>query len=465
MANAEHVERFNRGVKSWNQWRREHSRIAPDLSGTDLRAADISRVNFSNTDLSKAIVSKVNLSRANLKGADLCGTDLSETNLKEADLREAYLRETILRGACLRSAYLRESKLLGANIAEADISRADLYGASLYRVNLFGASLYKANLYGAKVFDTDLSKAIFTGACIEDWNINSSTSFDGAICEYVYLKANQQERRPREGIFKPGEFTALFQQAVDTVDLIFTDGIDWQAFFQSFQDLRSQYTDENLSIQGIEKKQGEAFVIRLAMSPESDKAEIESRAKELYAFQIKVFEAQYEERLRLQGQHLEDARQTIEIERRDKASLMAVMSTMASTQLGPKYDMRGAQFAGGFVETVQGSQSGGTINHHHYHHAPNTEDITRLLTALRDQAQTFPTEQKDEVLDILEALQDDLAKPKLDQPRIGRRLKKLVTLDATTSGDLTTFTANVIELTEALGIPIEQVQLQVSGNS
>ena len=28
----------------------------------------------------------------------------------------------------------------------------------------------------------------------------------------------------------------------------------------------------------------------------------------------------------------------------------------------PKYDMRGAQFAGGFAETVEGNQIGGTIN-------------------------------------------------------------------------------------------------------
>ena len=135
----------------------------------------------------------------------------------------------------------------------------------------------------------------------------------------------------------------------------------------------------------------------------------------------------------------------------------------------PKYDLRGAQFAGGFAETVQGDQIGGTINNY----GPNTEDITRLLTVLRDQAQTFPTDQKDDANDVLDDLERDLKEEQLDQNRISRRLKKLVALGAAigtiasgaaaVSGDVSTFTGNVIELTEQLGIPIEQVQLPSSG--
>ncbi len=40
------------------------------------------------------------------------------------------------------------------------------------------------------------------------------------------------DRRPHapNKIFAPGEFAQLFQKALETVDLIFSDGIDWQAF-------------------------------------------------------------------------------------------------------------------------------------------------------------------------------------------------------------------------------------------
>ncbi|MEA5466432.1 hypothetical protein [Leptothoe sp. PORK10 BA2] len=89
----------------------------------------------------------------------------------------------------------------------------------------------------------------------------------------------------------------------------------------------------------------------------------------------------------------------------------------------------------------------------------NAADITRLLTTLRDQAQTFPTDQKDKANDTLNDLERGLAEEQPDPGRIGRRLKKLVALATAVSGDMSTFTSNVIELTEQLGIPIDQVQL------
>jgi hypothetical protein len=129
-----------------------------------------------------------------------------------------------------------------------------------------------------------------------------------------------------------------------------------------------------------------------------------------------------------------------------------------------KYDMRGAQFAGGFAETVQGDQIGGIINNY----GANLDEITRLLTALREQAQTFPAEHRDEALDLIEDLEADLQKPEPDPNRIGRRLKRLAAVATTVgtltagavtfSGNINEFAGNVIELTETLGIPIEQVQ-------
>ena len=129
-----------------------------------------------------------------------------------------------------------------------------------------------------------------------------------------------------------------------------------------------------------------------------------------------------------------------------------------------KYNLSHAQFAGGFAETVRGDQIGGTINNY----GASLDDITRLITALREQAQTFPAEHKDEALDVLDDLEADIQKPEPDPGRIGRRLKRLAAIAtamsalaggaATFSGDLNTFTGNVLELTETLGIPVERVQ-------
>ena len=317
------------------------------MRGVGMRKADLSGADLSGVKLVAAELIGTNLSRVDLNGADLTIANLRETNLYKADLRRVNLRKAKLHDANLSNADLRDADLHDANLSGIDLSSLDLSGANLSRVQVLG---------------TNFEQSILTGACVEDWNINNETRFDRAICAYIYLKVNQQERRPREGNFKPGEFAALFQQAVDTVDLIFKDGIDWQAFFHSFQVLQRQYADQELAIQAIEKKRGGAFIVRVEVAEDADKSAIESSAKELYATQLKALEAQYERQLRLQGeQHSAEIQRLIASERQEKATLMGVLTTMANNQ-GPKYDMRGTQFAGGFAETVQGDQVGGTIN-------------------------------------------------------------------------------------------------------
>lgn len=138
---------------------------------------------------------------------------------------------------------------------------------------------------------------------------------------------------------------------------------------------------------------------------------------------------------------------------------------MANSQQGPKFDLRGAQFAGGMAKTVQGDQTGGDINNY----GVRLEDVTRLLSILRKQVQSFPPEyeeQKDEALDLINDLDADLKKPNADSGRIGRRLKRLATIasmivsitgnTATFSGDLKDITGHVTELTEILELPMEE---------
>ena len=341
-----------------------------NLSRVDLRGAKLFRANLCEVDLHEGNLREANLSGANLSGANLSGANLSETHLSGVDLNGVDLSGVDLSGAHLNGVKLSEVNLSGADLRGADLRGADLRGANLRGVDLSKTQALKTN------FD----RAIFTGACLEDWNINSATNFDDAVCEYTYLKANQQDRRPREGNFKPGEFAALFQQALDTVDLIFKDGIDWQAFFKSFQDLRIQYAKQDLSIQAIEKKRDGVFVVRIEADEGADKASIESDAKQLYAAQLKNLEAQYEKQLRLQGeQHLEEIQGLIEAERQEKATLMGVLTTMASNQ-GPKFDLREAQFAGGFAETVQGDQIGSTINNQ----ASETPSLAEAAAEIQD---------------------------------------------------------------------------------
>ncbi|MEM8611172.1 MAG: pentapeptide repeat-containing protein [Cyanobacteria bacterium P01_H01_bin.105] len=534
---------IHQGVDVWNEWKHNNPPQGYSLTHMDLRGMDLQGVDLSNTSLAGS-----NFSGCKLNGASLAGADLTNANFNSAELREA-------------------------------------------------------NLSATQAIGTIFTGAMFTGACIENWNINSDTHLENITCSYVYLKAPQSERRPRQGIFKSGEFTALFKKALDTVDLIFQDGIDWQAFFQSFQELRSQYADQDLAIQAIEKK-GQAVIVRLEIPTGTEhqligdqakelyknhqinqsvqlKQEIEKDAKKLYEDNLKAIEAEYEKRLRLQGErHSEEIKRLIEGERQEKATLMGVLSTMANKQSsselieylldaerkeranfvellskisdnrGPTYNLSNPQFAGGFAETVQGDQYRAPVTHNNpeipslaeaaaeiqnllkqleasnptatiaeqsafldamvpptrrerfigalqavgdaaineipygsvlkamvegWQQSNLKKEINHLLTTLHDLAQLFPTQQKDEVLDILDDLARDLTQPEPDQGRIGRRLKKLVAIStfitdstsgaAAVSGEASSFTSNVIKLTEQLGIPITQVQLPPSGIS
>jgi hypothetical protein len=78
VANQEHLAILKQGVKRWNQWRKEHAEVKPDLSraglqGTYLQDANLSRAHLVGADLSDAHLIQANLSRANLKKAGFSG--------------------------------------------------------------------------------------------------------------------------------------------------------------------------------------------------------------------------------------------------------------------------------------------------------------------------------------------------------------------------------------------------------
>ncbi|MHC5739977.1 pentapeptide repeat-containing protein [Nostoc sp.] len=282
-----------------------------NLSDANLMGADLMGAKLCNANLMRANLSDANLSDVNLSGLDFTRTNLSNANLSGANLSGANLTRTNLSNANLSGANLSNANLNDVNLNDVNLSRAKLSGANLSRldltgIDLTGIDLSTANLSRTQALGTDFTGAKFTGACLEDWNINSGTKLNDIDCQYVYLKSNKQERRPSTSSrdFAPGEFTKLFQKALETVDLIFADGIDWKAFLLSFQELQTEYGEENLSVQAIEKKSGGAFVIRLEVPPEANKADIESQTKALYEIQLKALEARYHAELQAKDEQI-----------------------------------------------------------------------------------------------------------------------------------------------------------------
>jgi hypothetical protein len=127
-------DEFNERLKSKNR----------DFAGADLRGIDFTNVN----DLTGA-----NLREANLRGVELICAALRYANLTGADLREADLTDADLREANLTGADLREANLTDAILCEADLTGADLTGADLTGADFTGVNFTGAPDWQAAYFN------------------------------------------------------------------------------------------------------------------------------------------------------------------------------------------------------------------------------------------------------------------------------------------------------------------------
>ena len=171
---------------------------------------------------------------------------------------------------------------------------ADLRGANLCKASLMEADLSHSSLSGVKALDSNFNKAIFTGACLEDWQINRATNLEQIICQYCYLSSEPRKRYPPDPkkYFLPGEFSQLFQKTTETVELIFSNSIDWHIFLSSFLELQVETGHGELSIQGIEKQSDRALVIRLEISAKGKGLEIEQSFWQKYKTLLKAKDSQ-----------------------------------------------------------------------------------------------------------------------------------------------------------------------------
>src|SRR6266702_2981567 len=163
MANQEHLDILKRGEEVWNQWRKEHTDIQPNLSRANLRGTIFIGVNLEGTDLRDAILFRASFLRANLAYITLSGANLYGADLKGATLSGASLINANLADARLKEVNFWRANLSGANLSGANLCGANLSGANLNRANLSGADLSGANLCKAEVAwtlftDMDLSK-------------------------------------------------------------------------------------------------------------------------------------------------------------------------------------------------------------------------------------------------------------------------------------------------------------------
>ncbi len=199
-----------------------------------LRTFGLQLATFLGTCFNRANLTDANFHEADLKHVDFADATLIRTNFRDTqNLKYAYVKNTILEQKTVRELLVhgktdeidfKQKDLHGAYLVDANLQNIDFTDANFIEADLSGADLRGANLTRIQAIGTRFSNADLTGACLEAWNIDQTTDIEHVRADYVYLKNNQQERRPSSGIFSDGEFSKLFQEVLDTVDLIFKKG-------------------------------------------------------------------------------------------------------------------------------------------------------------------------------------------------------------------------------------------------
>ena len=260
---------------------------------------------------------------ANLTDADFSHAILKSTNFRFANATRTFWRETkYLKFARVEATILEDIKvrdllitgwgkeqefiganLRGANLISADLSNANLKLADLGEASLQAANLNNANLTEALAIGTNFTTAQMSGTCLEGWNIDHTTILDNVESKYIYLlekpkpETDDRERRPSSGYFQEGDFTKLFQEVLNTVDLIFRNGVDAKAFMSSFQQVQVENQGIPMKIQGMENKGDGVVVIRIDVPPETKKEKIHQDFMEIYEQNVRVIEEKYQKEL------------------------------------------------------------------------------------------------------------------------------------------------------------------------
>jgi len=142
--NRSHLRRLFDALESaapdtWNEWRKSHPTVRPDLRGVNLEGANLSGVKLDFARLAEARLSRVRGWQAQLANADLRHANIDAAELNYADLYHANLGF---------------SRLVAANLTLVRADRASFRGADLSHAMLNGARLQGADLTGARVAGT-----------------------------------------------------------------------------------------------------------------------------------------------------------------------------------------------------------------------------------------------------------------------------------------------------------------------
>ena len=263
------------------------------LGGTRFYRATLTDANFTGATLKSCNFRNATLLRTCWKNAQ----KLDRVRSGNTPLANPAVRQLLITGSGYNQSYIG-ANLHGANLTGADLQHANLKRADLSHATLHQANLKSANLTETLAIGTDFTAAYLTGACLEAWNLDSTTQLAGVDCQYVFLleaenDKGSRERRPHDPdrVFQPGDFEKLYQKMMNVVQILLRNGIDKEAFKDAFQKLMEEYPDLTCdSIQGIERK-GKDFLLTVQIPETADKSQVERLFHEAYEAKLSAAKA------------------------------------------------------------------------------------------------------------------------------------------------------------------------------
>jgi len=256
--------------------------IGTDFSNANLTRARFTRATIDNADFSGANCDYVDWTNASCDRCKLLDS------LKNEIARKLYVKRQG-RGQKFVNLNLERGYLIGVDLVDADLEEAYLNGADLSRANLTNANLIKA-----KAHATNFSGANLTGACIANWGINPDTKFDNVICDYIYIDSQRQERKPASGEFAAGDFANLVTIFTQTLDFLFKNGIDSQAFDSALQQMLDHYNEYDIHMKAVEEVGNGDRLVKFEVASDAPKAEIHANFERNY--QTKISKDRMEEK-------------------------------------------------------------------------------------------------------------------------------------------------------------------------
>jgi uncharacterized protein YjbI with pentapeptide repeats len=406
------------------------------------------------------------------RGADLTNTDFTAAILKNADFRQATLIKTCFRNARFldfvmsdHSSYLQIKQLRelivkgdvknknfdgqnleGINLKGVSLSGASFIGTKLSNANLQKADLSQAKLVRAQVDGTDFTGAILTGAVIQDWNITTTTRFDGVECKKVYMRQPTTDnldphRKPdnRQEEFADGDFGNFIKPIFDTLDLYHSQGVDPRAIAISIKELAENHPDAQLKIVSMELRgEDDGFMVRMQTAPEADKSPLSAEYRDSYekyrglsAQELKLSLTYQDSEIQRLANMLTTALQQPNFSANNNIQHLDTMTNNPGgfSMGNNRGNINNVQGDGN--RTIQGDNNQAilgdrnqvdqsTTSESNLNQAQFLQQLANLIGAI--EGADLPTDTKTEIVEDLTAVQTAIDKPKPNKPRALDRL-------------------------------------------